>query len=181
MGIATLVTREEFLAMPDADDYELIDGELREREAMGLEASVVMSRTDRALGAWEDRTQLGLVFSDGVGLDIFERHYVPRPDGGFISHGRIASHGRTGNLKVAPELVYEVISPGNKAGDTEANVRNYLDAGIDTVWVLYPGARRVHVFRRGERPEILEAGDTLTSELLPGFAAPVASLFSPVD
>ena len=42
--VKTGLTAEEFLALPDSDNYELIDGELVERKQMGLYSRTIAGR-----------------------------------------------------------------------------------------------------------------------------------------
>ena len=57
-------------------------------------------------------------------------------------------------------------------------VRQYLEHGSQTVWVVYPETQQVHVFQSGAADRILEAGDLLEApELLPGFSVRVGELF----
>ena len=121
----------------------------------------------------------GVMFGDGVPLDIFGGGYVPRPDGVFITFGRLGTDDPDGGrLVVAPELVIEVVSLHDKANDVETKVRAYLGAGIHLVWVLYPLPRRVHVYRADGTAAVIDGtGDLDGEDVLPGFTVAVADLF----
>jgi Uma2 family endonuclease len=57
----------------------------------------------------------------------------------------------------------------------------WLAAGARLVWVIWPGARQVDVWRMGadEPPATLNAGDLLDGmDVLPGFSFAVADLFT---
>jgi Uma2 family endonuclease len=177
---AELMDAEEFLALPESDDYELIDGELRER-CMGLESVWVAGAVYGALYNFNASADTGMVFPDGAALRIFSDRprYVPRPDGLFISHGRFnLAQLLQASLDVAPELAIEVVSLHDRAGEVERKVRAYLNAGVDVVWVFYPRERTIHVYRRAGAPEVLLDGDVLRGEgPLAGLAIDVTSLF----
>jgi Uma2 family endonuclease len=69
--------------------------------------------------------------------------------------------------------------PSDSAEDLEIKTRQYLEAGAQRVWILYPKTQTIHVFAAGSTVEILNADQTLTGgDLLPGFSTPVASLFA---
>ena len=181
MTTATLerVTIAEFLARDDQDDYELIDGELKER-CMSAKAVWVTTELGWFVAAFNRVARLGLFFTDGVQLEIFGgRYYLPRPDGIFISFGRLGStRPPEGTLTAVPELVIEVVSPSDKAGDVDRKVRRYLQAGVDMVWVAYPDTRSVHVFRRDGSSTPVTPPMSLEGEnILPGFSQPVADFF----
>lgn len=181
MSTATLerITVADFLARDDQDDYELIDGELKER-SKGAKAVWVTTELALFIGAFNRIARLGLLFTDGVTLEIFGgRDYLPRPDGLFISFGRLGStQPPDGTLTAVPELVVEVVSPSDKAGDVDRKIRRYLHAGVDMVWVAYPDTRAVHVFRRDGTSARVEPPQSLDGEnILPGFSHPVADFF----
>ena len=57
-------------------------------------------------------------------------------------------------------------------------VRQYLGAGGNTVWVIYPETRQVHIFEAAGKDRILGADDSLEApELLPGFSVLISELF----
>jgi len=77
-----------------------------------------------------------------------------------------------------PELVFEVLSPGNRWPDLLEKVAEYLNAGSLAVAVLDPKTRAAHVYRSETPPVTLGADDLLTfPEILPGFEVVVGQLF----
>jgi len=78
-----------------------------------------------------------------------------------------------------PALVVEVISPSETAVDVEEKLTDYLAGGARLVWLLFPKTRLVQVYRPDRTMTSLAAGALLDGgEVLPGFSAPVTSLFS---
>ena len=45
-----------------------------------------------------------------------------------------------------PDLAIDVVSPSNSAGQVLDKVREYLQAGVQLVWIIYPTAGEIHVF-----------------------------------
>ena len=147
---------------------------------MGAKAVWVTSELGSFLAAFNRSARLGLVFGDGVTLEIFGgRDYLPRPDGVFISFARLgSSQPPDGSLTAVPELVIEVGSPSDKAADVQRKVRRYLQVGVDLVWVVYPDTREVHVFRQDGTSGTIRPPQSLDGEnILPGFSHPVADFF----
>jgi Uma2 family endonuclease len=179
-AVASGYTVDEFLALPESDDYELIDGELKERD-MGSDAVWISGRFMMKLGVFNESADLGLVYPDGATVAIFplRPRHGPRPDGAFISYARLGRRTPPrGALTVAPELIIEVVSTHDNANDLEGRVRDYLAAGVDLVWVAYPEQRVIHVYRRdGTSAVIAEPGDLSGEGILPGFSVPVSQLF----
>jgi Uma2 family endonuclease len=82
-----------------------------------------------------------------------------------------------GYLLTIPELVVEVRSKNDSSPEIAAKNDEYFAAGVELIWVIDPDSRMVTISRRGQTDEILQITDTLTCQLIPGFAIPVANLF----
>lgn len=174
-------TVEEYLAMPDGDRYEFIDGELRE-DSMGMKAATTTIRAGRRLDEYAERSGAGVVCSESLLYRIFANdQVVRRADVSFFRAGRAPSP-ELNVITTAPDLVVEVVSPSNETIDDRLKVEAWLNAGVGMVWVLLPDTREVTIYRRGHRPRILTAEDTIEGDdLLPGFSAVVANLFPPPE
>jgi Uma2 family endonuclease len=103
---------------------------------------------------------------------------VRAPDVAFLSYERCPPRQLPdGYGATPPDLVVEVLSPGDRRGEVERKVREWLRFGVDMVWVVDPRERRVRVSTY-EETSLLGAGDTLAGgDVLPAFAVPVAALF----
>jgi Uma2 family endonuclease len=83
-----------------------------------------------------------------------------------------------------PELVVEVASKGTRTRDETIKRDLYERAGVTEYWVVDPAIDVVRVYRKGadgfERLVELrrDAGDTLTTTLLPGLEIPLAGILS---
>jgi Uma2 family endonuclease len=77
----------------------------------------------------------------------------------------------------APDLVVEVVSPGDSPGPLQHKVGQYLDAGAELVWLAYPARRTVVAYGKDGSVEILGPEQELTAEaVLPGFCCRVGDL-----
>jgi Uma2 family endonuclease len=106
------------------------------------------------------------------------------PDVVWISYPRQAeAEDASGHLRLAPELVVEVLSPGpaNEVRDRELKLSLYSRQHVQEYWIVDWQRHRIDVFRLtvGGLQLVVTLGDddTLTSPLLPGFSCPVASLW----
>lgn len=182
---ATRYSPDDLLTMPDGDRYELVAGQLVEK-SMGAESDWTAARILRRIGNYVEQQALGEVFGTETGFQCFrrDRKQVRKPDGSFISAGRLPG-GRIprGHIRVVPDLAIEVISPNDSYFLIDTKVHEYLDAGVRLVWVLNPDNRTIKVYRLDDpRPVELTIGDQLDgAEVLPGFTCPVADLFQPAD
>lgn len=172
-------TLEDLERLEDAEAYELIDGELVER-AMGYESDRVGGRLLIRLGGFALDNNLGEASQAGTGLNIFGRaDMVPRPDGLYISRGRLRPVMDRGYLETVPDIVWEVVSPNENAVRLRQKLAMYLEAGVRLVWVVWPDASEVDVYRPDGTRTVLRASDELTGEdVLPGFSMPVGELFA---
>jgi Uma2 family endonuclease len=76
----------------------------------------------------------------------------------------------------SPDLAIEIISPTERALDTQQKLEAYLRAGTREVWQVYPKSQSVVLYRDGSSV-ILGSDQTLCTLLLPGFSLAVGLLF----
>jgi Uma2 family endonuclease len=106
-----------------------------------------------------------------VVLSMFD---VVEPDLLYLSNDRAAKALTPDNVKGAPELVVEIASKGTRRRDETIKRRLYERAGVSEYWLVDPATDVIRVYRsegtRFGRPIELsrEAGDVLTTSLLPG-------------
>jgi Uma2 family endonuclease len=59
-----------------------------------------------------------------------------------------------------------------------AKVADYLNAGVQTIWIADPASKTVTVHRAGREAEVFRGDDVLTCEdILPGFRLELARVF----
>lgn len=172
----------ELLTMPDGDRYELVDGQLVERN-MSVWSSYVARRILEFLVDF-CKTQPGWVFGEGTSYQCFpdDPNKVRKADASYIRLSRLTVEQaqQPGHLRIAPDLALEVISPNDLAYDTDHKVMEYRSAGVPLAWVVNPDARTVEVHRTEGTSIILHKEDELSGdEILPGFRCRIAELFQP--
>jgi Uma2 family endonuclease len=67
---------------------------------------------------------------------------------------------------IPPELVIEIISPGQTFGQLAEKATDYLEAGVSRVWVVDPQARSITVFYPDAPPRTYTKTALLTDSLL---------------
>lgn len=104
------------------------------------------------------------------------------PDVSFVTEPNLRAHGgapRRGWLRLVPELVVEVDSPGRGPRIERERIRNYLDAGVRLLWVVHTASRTATVYRPGGAPLELGPGDALEGgDVLPGLSLPLDDVFA---
>jgi Uma2 family endonuclease len=102
---------------------------------------------------------------------------VRGPDMAFIRTERLPDPEPVGFPDFAPDLVVEVLSPGDRPGAVLAKVADWLSAGTRLVWVLDPSRRVARVYRDDGTEEVLTADQALAGEdVVPGFSCPIAEI-----
>ncbi len=184
-------TVDDLLTLPDDEwRYEVVEGVLVRMAGSGNVATIIAGLILTALNVFVRPRRLGRV----TGADGIYRFSGAQtgllPDVGFYG---AALFSRVDDMDkpvpFAPELAVEVASPSQTAGDMAAKAARYLHGDTRLVWVVWPHARTVDVWRPGDlrpRPEDMrpsttlraDTGDTLKGEdVVPGFSHPVADIF----
>jgi Uma2 family endonuclease len=172
-------TPDDLLNMPDGSSYELVGGELVERN-MGSESSWVGGRLTLLLGKFCQEMGLGWVFPADNGYQCFpdDPNLVRRPDASFVRYGRYPGGVLPkGWSKIVPDLAVEVVSPNDTAYELEEKLEDYRKAGVPLVWVVNPNSRIVWVIRSDGSASHLDQDDELSGEnVIPGFRCDVREI-----
>ncbi len=176
-----LLTADDLLRLSRTGKrYELVGGELVEMAPTGARHGRVAIRSGSRLNAYVEQNDLGEVFAAETGFRL-ERQpdKVRAPDVAFVSKGRLPpGELPKGFLDIVPDLVIEVVSPGDTATYVQAKVEDWLQAGVRLVLVMYPDTRSVAVYRSLDDVRVLTEGDQLQGDpVLPGFSCPVKEIF----
>jgi Uma2 family endonuclease len=161
----------------DGKRYELIDGQLREK-IVGTEALFIASRVSERLNA-AMYSQHGFAAVEAM-IYCFDRPNQGRkPDVVYVRLERLPERRiPIGDLRLAPDLVVEVLSPGNTGYEVEEKLHDCLGAGIPLVWIVNPERRTVRIYRNDGTTRLYRGGDVIENEsLLPGFRLAIAEVF----
>lgn len=179
--VANKLSLEEFLNLPESGDrYELVDGSLVPKMTPTTPHSRTQKWLLRFLDDWCEQTGIGEVNPEwAVALKRRGVDWSPVPDLTYISFDRVPPDwDGEGVCPGIPMLVIEIISPGQTFGEMTQKATDYLQAGVDRVWVFDPKAQSVTIFSLGNLPQTVWRDGKITDPLLPGFELPVSSLFA---
>jgi Uma2 family endonuclease len=128
---------------------------------------------------WVREHSLGVVTLAETGFLLSrDPDTVLAPDAAHISRERLDWPPAPGYLQVVPDLVLEVVSPRDSTPTMLRKVGEWLGAGVQVIWVLWPESERLHIYRSAEDITILHRSSTLTCpDLLPGFELPLEQVF----
>jgi Uma2 family endonuclease len=182
MAIAeALLTAEEYRLLPDnGQPTELVRGRVVPVNMPFPRHGQICSRLARLLGNYAEEHDLGHVICNDSGV-VTERgpDTVRGPDVAFYSYTRVPRGPLPeGYLDVAPELVFEVRSPGDRWREIHIKVGEYLRAGVHTVCVLDSQTETAHLHHADQAPQTLAADqDFAVPDLLGAFRVPVRRFF----
>jgi Uma2 family endonuclease len=176
------LTYDDFVLFPDdGKRHELIDGEHYVTPSPGLKHQKVSGNLHLMIANWLEENAVGQIFYAPFDV-VFSRFDVVEPDLLYMSNGRAADILTKANVQGAPELVIEIGSPGTRKRDETIKRRLYERSGVSEYWFVDPEIDVVRVYRNEKgfgRPLELsaEAGDVLTTPLLPDLSLPLSRVF----
>lgn len=132
-----------------------------------------------AIGNHVQMHELARVFAAETGFMLFRAPDTVRaPDVAFISNARLPAKPPRGFAEIAPDLVVEVLSPGDSEPDVLEKVADWLKAGARMVWVIDPIRTNARVYRPDGRESLLGKSDALDGEdVVPHFTFALGPLF----
>ncbi|KAB8332452.1 Uma2 family endonuclease [Scytonema tolypothrichoides VB-61278] len=174
------LTLQQFLNLPPGDGditYELVDGQAIPK----MSPKFFHSKLTRALlyliEQWCDGQ--GEVCPEwAIALTRRGRDWVPTPDLLYICYKRLpANWDEDDACPVPPDLVIEIISPGQTFGQMAAKAKDYLDAKVQRVWVVDSKARSITVFYPDAAPQTYMGEELLTDSLFEGLEFTAEQVF----
>jgi Uma2 family endonuclease len=178
---ARLITAEDLLRIPeDGLRHELVRGELREIAPAGHKHGRIVLNVTTPLDQHVRANKLGAVFAAETGFKLAANpDSVRAPDVAFVRQERLfGTEAVEGYWPGAPDLVVEVISPGDIYTEVEEKVTDWLDAGSRMVVLVNPRKRSVTVYCSLTEISILTESDVLDGrDVVPGWAIPVKDIF----
>lgn len=178
-----LITADELLDMPDDGyQYELVRGVLIKMPPPGLMHTFVAGRIGRRMGNFVEEHDLDY-FEDPEAAAYLEQNpdTVRAADYALIPRDLIPDPppARGYVPGAVPALVVEVISPDGGETAATRRARMWLDSGVRLALVAYIATQEIVAHHADGTVQRFGMADTLTCEpLLPGFAGPVADIFT---
>ena len=174
---STKLTYEDYCLLPDdGRRHEIIDGEHYVNASPNTRHHRAGKRIAMAMASHAESRGIGEVFwaPYDVVLSAFD---VVVPDIIFVSDAR--KHIVTdANIKGAPDLVIEILSPSTRKYDEIVKFKRYDAMGIPEYWIVDPEREVVKIFRRTSRGyALVPAAENLTTPLIPGFSISISEIF----
>ena len=174
-------TYEDYRTTPVDERYELLDGDLIMVPAPNLKHQTVQLQLARRLASFVEEQNLGKMFIAPCDVVLSDTNVV-QPDLLFISrqHEHLLSSGE--NVRGAPDLAIEILSPSTADKDRGVKRELYGRHGVTEYWLVDPIAETVTIHRQqaGKLTATQTFGReaTLRSPLLAGLKLHLDDIFS---
>ena len=175
-----LYTYQDYLTLPDdGKRYEVIEGELYMSPAPAVTHQIILKRLLYMIEDFLVQNPLGELLPAPTDVILSEIN-VLQPDLLFVARENyeILTHE---NVRGAPDLVVEILSPGTAKRDRTSKLETYSQFGVAEYWIVDEEKQNVEVWRQQGRRLVCEAifsaNQTLKTSLLPGLEIALAQVF----
>lgn len=176
--ITKKLTLAEFLALPVGDvANELIEGQVVTKVSPKRFHAGVQKALLILIDIWAKNR--GHLYSEwAVLLKRNNEDWVLVPDLTYISYNRLAADWIEDTAcPVAPELVIEIISPGQTFGELSQKATDYLAPGVLRVWIVDCQARSVTVYCPDAPPRTYTKSSPITDSIFSGLEITPQQIF----
>lgn len=171
---------EDYCRLPDdGKRYEIVDGVVHNAPAPSRIHQDVSRNLGFLLVQHVDAGDLGKIYYAPIDV-VFSHENIVQPDIIFVRKKRF-SILTDKNIKGAPDLVIEILSPGRKDYDRVTKAKTYALYGVPHYWIVDPEPQSIRalVLREGryECDRVWKDGDILTTELFPDLTLDLIKVF----
>lgn len=183
MGILSVekkkFTYEDYLATPEDERYELIEGELIMTPSPVPYHQWISKNVEYELEKFIREKGIGRLFYAPCDVYLDENN-VFQPDILFISTSRLKIIGDK-NISGAPDLIVEILSEATAYRDLVKKKKLYALFGVKEYWIVDPGEKVVEIYSlKGKEFSLhrtYKANDTLESLFFSGFKMALRRVF----
>ncbi|GMU59692.1 MAG: hypothetical protein AMXMBFR34_14550 [Myxococcaceae bacterium] len=145
MGQTSRYRWRDFVALPEDDLRELLDGRLEAFDMPTKWHERMVAWLIMALGPWCERRGWAVLGSN-YRVRISDKRGV-KPDVQVLSEGTWGAAGEQGLESGRPELVIEIVSPTSRAHDRVTKVNWYASIGVPEYWIVDADARTLECLK----------------------------------
>lgn len=171
----------ELEALPkDGYKYELLDGELIMSPVHANHGTVCVRLVSLLFSFVEER-RLGEVYDSSTGFRLSEKLLLS-PDISYVSRARLKKILIAPDkfLFGAPDLVVEVLSPGDRMTQLNRKLEHYFEHGTELAWLVNWRKEQVHIYTPDSIEALTGPNDVLVGgKVLPGFKCKLSRIFRP--
>jgi Uma2 family endonuclease len=185
MATATLTkaakvwTDEALAALPNNGyKHELLDGELITSPVHEHHGGICIQLAI-LIGTFVRNHDLGRVYDSSTGFRLADKLLLS-PDVSFVRKARLKKLAVAPDqfLQGAPDLVVEVLSPGDRMTQVNRKLDHYFEHGTRVAWLVNGRKRQVHIYTPDSIEALTRPNDRLTGgDVLPGFKCRLSRIF----
>jgi Uma2 family endonuclease len=172
-------TYEDYCKLPSDIRAEVLEGELLMCASPNTRHQRISREIEFTLSQWVKEKGLGEVLDAPMDV-VLSPYTVLQPDILYISKERVSIITEP-NIQGAPDLVVEILSPGDEKRDTVKKKAIYEKFGVKEYWIVDPTQESITLFSLGEKgykeKGVYEKGQVLESVILPGFTLKLDEVF----
>ncbi len=175
-------TYADWETLPQDDNrYEIIDGVLYMSTSPSAFHQWIIKRLVTKVGAQAEELGLAYIYFAPIGV-IMPGCDPIQPDFVIVAAGRESIIHERG-IRGVPDVIAEILSPGNHAYDEEVKKAAYEKAGVPEYLIIDPVTRSVRQYQLNENAEygdgqLFTGKDTLVIACLPTLPIRVEELFA---
>ena len=183
-----LLTFEEWQQLPETmEKHEIVDGVMLMPPGPNPDHQWVQQEVFAHCREYSRHNTSGVFMHAPLDL-VIQRNplRVRQPDIMFLNAERTGIRGRRelqsiSLLEASPDVVIEVLSPGNTRREMESRLADFQSIGVYECWLISPQAETAEIIDlRGDVPRslvIFGVEDILRSDAIPGFELRLADIF----
>ena len=169
---------QDYLQLPENKRYEIINGDLFMVPSPNESHQRILANIFYTLSNYVRQNKLGTVYFAPFDV-LFSEEDIVQPDIIFVSNEnkRIITKD---NIKGAPDLIIEVLSPSTSKRDIGIKKKLYARHGVREYWIVDPEHETVEVFLlRGREYEgkIYRVKDSISLAVIKGLNIEVKEIF----
>ena len=177
MGAKTAITWDQFLAAgEEGQRWEWVDGEIQFMSPVNFSHEAALAALIAYLVAYCRTHPEWISFTSNCVFTMASGNWR-MPDASLVRRGRFSAGRLPVKADFPPDVAFEIISPGNTAGEIQSKRRDYLESGSIQVWIDLDH-RSVELVRPDGSLRFFGAEETLAIDSLPRFALELKSLFA---
>lgn len=176
-----LLTYEDYARLTplNSGNYELRNGKIEAMPSPIPSHQLISSELHIALGGFIRQHRLGKFIAAPMDTQ-FTEHDTFQPDLLFVSNERLGIIGEK-KIEGAPDLVVEILSPGNTPKEMSYKRHVYESTGVREYWFIEPEQRTLSQYERvGDElrwQRTLTPDDILRSAVVAGFEMGLGRIF----
>jgi Uma2 family endonuclease len=182
--LATKVSDEEFAELcqlnPELQFERTSEGELVIMSPTGGITGRRNAKLAVAFGVWAENDGTGQAF-DSSTLFTLPNTAKRSPDVAWVRNDRwnaLSAKQQDGFPPLCPDFVVELRSKTDSLKTLKEKMQEYISNGAELGWLIDPLEHKVHVYRAGGDPEVLENPEEVSGEpLLKGFILNVRAIW----